>query len=240
VKSLIKKLGYDIVPGSKDPFHVQQMLLSSIKVKTIFEIGANIGQTVEKYGSVFPESIIYCFEPFQESFEVLHNRFKKNTLIKTFQLAVSNKTGKTRFYVHKKSATNSMLSTMDNVEYWVNANGIQHIKTIEVPVTTIDTFCQQELINEIQILKMDIQGGELMALEGAIEKLSRRSISLIYTEITFVPIYKGQAQFHQICSFLFNYDYTLFDMYNLNYARNGQLKWCDAIFISPQVENKIA
>lgn len=215
----------------RDAFHDQQMLLSGTQVQTIFDIGANIGQTTAKYSSLFPESTIYSFEPLPESFQKLHRRFKGNNLVKPIQLAVSDKVGKRKFYVNQDSGTDSLLPTVDEVGYWVAPNIIKNIATIEVPVTTIDDFCRQVSINEIQILKMDIQGGELMALEGATEKLSQGFISLIYTEILFVPIYEGEALFYEICNFLSGYGYTLFNMYNFYYAKNGQVKWGDAIFI---------
>jgi len=208
------------------------MLLSGIRVQTIFDIGAHVGETVAKYSRLFPESTIYCFEPFPESFEGLRRRFKGNSLVKPIQFAVSNKSCARKFYVNQDSATNSLLPTVDDVEYWSN---ILNVATIEVPVTTMDAFCKQESINEIQILKMDIQGGELMALKGATEKLNQEAISLIYTEAEFVPLYKDQAVFYEICDFLSGYGYTLFDIYDVHYTRNGQLVWCNAIFLSARM-----
>lgn len=216
---------------SKNAFDDQRMLLSGTRVQTIFDIGANIGQTAAKYSYLFPESTIYSFEPLPESFQKLHRRFKGNNLVEPIQLAVSNKVGKRKFYVNQDSTTNSLLPTVDEVGYWFDPNRIKNIAAIEVPVTTIDDFCKQKSIDEIQILKMDIQGGEVMALEGATGKLSQGSISLIYTEILFVPFYEGQALFYEVCNFLSGYGYRLYNMYQFHYARNGQVIWGDAIFI---------
>jgi len=217
--------------GSRDAFRDQQMLLSGTRVQTILDIGAHIGETAVRYSSAFPESTIYSFEPFPESFQELRRRFKGNGLVKPIQLAISNKAGRRKFYVNQASGTNSLLPTVDDVGYWVTPDLVTNIATIEVAVTTIDDFCKQEIIDEIQILKMDIQGGELRALEGATEKLRQGSVSLIYTEILFVPIYEGQALFYEICNFLSGYGYTLFNMYNCCCSRKGQVKWGDAIFI---------
>jgi len=239
MKSLMTKLGYGsyLRTLSKNAFSDQQMLLSGIKVQAIFDIGAHVGQTVAKYSTLFPESTIYCFEPFPESFEELRRRFKGNSLVKPIQFAVSNKVVPThKFYVNQCSDTNSLLPTVDDVEYWSN---ILNVTTIEVPVTTIDAFCKQESINEIQILKMDIQGGELMALKGATEKLNQEAISLIYTEAEFVPLYKDQARFYEICDLLSGYRYTLFDIYDVHYTRNGQLVWCNAIFLSARMRARM-
>ena len=239
MKSLMTKLGYGnyLRRLTKNAFCDQQMLLSGLKVQKIFDIGAHVGQTATEYSRLFPESTIYCFEPFPESFEKLCKRFKGNSLVKPIQFAVSDKAAHARkFYVNQCSNTNSLLPTVEDVTCWSN---IQNVATIEVPVTTIDDFCKKEAINEIQILKMDIQGGELLALKGATEKLHQEAISLIYTEVEFVPLYKKQALFYEIYNFLSDYGYTLFDIYDINYTQSGQLIWCNAIFLSAHVHARM-
>jgi FkbM family methyltransferase len=186
---------------------------------------------------LFPEATIYSFEPFPESFQKLRRRFEGNSLVKPIQFAVANKVGKKKFYVNQNSATSSLLPTTDSAEYWVDPNAIKNITTVDVAVTTIDDFCKQESIDEIQILKLDIQGGELMALQGATEKLRQGSILLIYTELLFVPIYEGGALFYEMCDLLSGYGYTLFNMYNFYHARSGHIKWGDAIFVSPRLSS---
>ena len=228
-------LGYEIRRITTGAFHDQRMLLSGTRVRTIFDIGANTGKVTARYSKLFPEATIYSFEPFPESFQKLRRRFEGNSLVKPIQFAVSNKVGKKKFYVNQDSTTNSLLPTGDDAGCWVDPNDMKSVTTIDVPVTTIDNFCKQESIDEIQILKMDIQGGELMALVGASEKLGQGSILLIYTEILFVPIYEGEAFFYEICGLLSGYGYKLFNMYNFYHARNGHIKWGDAIFVSPRL-----
>jgi FkbM family methyltransferase len=162
----------------------------------------------------------------------MRREFRHDPAIKPVQLAVSNVCGRKQFFINRSSFTNSLLPSVDKLGLYEN------ISTTEVAVTTIDDFCAREAVNEIHILKMDIQGGELMALEGARKKLSRQEISLIYTEILFAPMYEEQAQFFKICDFLSGYGYSLFDIYNLAYQASGQLAWGDAIFISPRIKGK--
>ena len=49
-------------------------------------------------------------------------------------------------------------------------------------------------------IKMDIQGGELMAFGGAINRL--REVAVIQTEVSFLPLYEGQPLFSEIEIFL--------------------------------------
>ena len=85
-------------------------------------------------------------------------------------------------------------------------------------------------IKSIDILKMDIQGGELAALKGAQQLLENRGIACIYTEAYFIEQYEAQPLFHDISKFLYSYDFTLQDIYTPIYGK-GNMAWGDAIFV---------
>jgi FkbM family methyltransferase len=188
-----------------------------------------------KYASLFPEATIYSFEPFPASFRSLQKRFEGSTLIRPVQLAVSNRVGRSVLYVSKASVMNSLLPPIDSTGQGFGPNS----EPLEIHTTTIDSFSNQESLAEMQVLKMDIQGGELMALRGAIGRLQAGSISLIYTELLFAPLYQGQAEFYEICHFLSRYGYTLFNLYDLAYGKDGHAKWGDAIFIGPRLTSQL-
>ena len=78
-----------------------------------------------------------------------------------------------------------------------------------------------------------------MALKGAIQTLKKGNASLVYLEIMFVPHYENMPLFYELWNFLENHQYTLFDIYNLKRAKNGQLRQGDALFVSRQVRLKI-
>jgi FkbM family methyltransferase len=65
-------------------------------------------------------------------------------------------------------------------------------------------------------LKMDVQGGELMVLEGARERL--RELLVVHTEIEFLPIYKGQPLFADIDAHMRARGFVLHRLTSLNSA----------------------
>jgi hypothetical protein len=154
-------------------------------------------------------------------------------------MAVSDYVGKTKLYVNADLTCNSFFPRPAcGPRYYPEK--AENIGEIIVDMTTIDHFCNQANIERIDILKLDIEGAEIKALSGACDILSKHAVYLIYTEVMFVSHYEGGCMFGELGGFLEKYGYTLFNLYNLKRAKNGQLRWGNAIFLSPQARARIS
>ena len=211
----------------KDCFQIQQELIKR-KNPLIFDIGANRGNITAKYMETFPSATILAFEPFPDSFQILRNRFSTNKKVFCFQKAVASTAGPKEFYVNKSIDTNSLLRPQKTG--LTSDEQVYNISTITVDTIVLDDFCKAENIRHIDILKMDIQGGEFDALNGLKNLLSQREIDLIYSEVYFVEQYERQPLFHDISKLLFQYGYQLQDIYNPIYGK-GSIAWADVIFV---------
>lgn len=69
-----------------------------------------------------------------------------------------------------------------------------------VPSTRLDTIMEMHNIEHVDIMWMDLQGAELLALKSLGKYL--QNVKCIYTEISHRPIYEGQVMFHDLHSFL--------------------------------------
>jgi len=211
----------------ENAFDVQQKLMLNAP-KVIFDIGANRGDTAIKYSNLFPTAKIYAFEPFEETFKKLKDNVKDYPNIHIYNFAIADTIGETVFYSNKNEDTNSILSSSK-----IGLSSDEQVKTIGqtiINTETLDTFCLNHKIDKIDILKMDIQGAELMALTGAQKILAEKKIDLIYTETYFRRQYNNQPLFHEISTFLADNGYYLQDIYAPIYG-NGSIAWCDAIFL---------
>lgn len=95
-------------------------------------------------------------------------------------------------------------------------------------------------IERVDFLKIDIQGGELQAFEGAREKL--RNCLCVQTEVAFVPIYENQPLFSDQDTLLRSLGFHFFALLSVHrfayegtpkrhqrrLSRNSQLQWVDA------------
>lgn len=215
------------------PFEVQKQLFGGASDLVIFDVGAYVGNVSAMYKKMFPQSTIYCFEPFPDSFQKL-SRFSGDASIKTNQIAFSDKKGKTTFNVNVDLSCNSLLLPTESDFKCYSAKSIKDGE-IQIETNTVDNFCAGSEISCIDILKLDVEGAEVKVLEGASKMLSKQAIKLIYSEVMFIPHYDGGCMFHELDAFLNRYGYTLYNLYHLRSARNGQLKWGNAIFLSPEI-----
>lgn len=210
----------------KDAFEVQKEMLNG-QAKVIFDVGANRGDVSDIYQQLFPDASIYAFEPFPESYNILTAKHGNNKRISCEQLAVAADNIPKVFYVNRNVDTNSLLKPQNTG--LSSDKQVENITTIEVKATTLDDFCQKVSIKHIDVLKMDIQGGEFEALQGAKRMLREGDIELIYSEVYFIEQYASQPLFHDISKLLHSYGYYLQDLYSPIYGK-GNIAWGDAIF----------
>lgn len=244
-KSVFEGLGLEVRRRSDrrrlegDAYAAQDRLLHGRPVRVVFDVGANTGQTARKYRSLYPGATVYSFEPFADSFAALSAAFAGDDAVKPRRLAVADAVGTRTFYVNAANVTNSLLPAADGSAARAIGPELQNVSSVEVETTTVDDFCAAEAVGAIDVLKFDIQGGELIALKGAQGMLARRAIRLVYTEVWFTDAYKGQAHFIDLAAFLRDRGYALhglYDLHHVEHPRGRRLAWADAIFVSPELD----
>ncbi len=235
---LLHRFGWQIsrhnpVKTEDNVYEIEKRLLRNPKSPVIFDVGAWVGKTVKAHLSVFPDATVHAFEPFPSSFDQLQNAFADNGSVQAQQFAMSNVVGEATFYSNNIETTNSLLaseSTETSDDFFRDTK-----ETITVQTTTLDEYCAQNDVASIDLLKLDIQGGELNALKGATQLLQAKAISLIYCEVEFIEHYKDNPLYHDVASFLEGYGYSFYNFYGAVTDEHGELSWADALFYSPNL-----
>ncbi|MEJ0000026.1 MAG: FkbM family methyltransferase [Verrucomicrobiota bacterium] len=197
---------------------------------TLFDVGANKGGTYRLFRSMYPKAHIHCFEPDPRVLEKLRTQAADDALTQCHPLAVSDTNGKLEFHLTEAAECNSLLvpAARDIL------NQAEHvISTIPVTSVTLDTFAAQHGIDRIDLLKMDIQGAEVRALDGATGLLKDFRIGALYLELVFGASYRDQALASDIIDYLQRRRYRVSAFYNLVYGPDsGVLGYCDGLFVA--------
>ena len=242
LSQLIQKTGYQIskiTEKSKNPknnyFQIKKFL-SKNKESLIFDVGAHIGDVSKLYRKILPTSTIYAFEPIDECYNKMNAQFNNDSKFYSYKYAITNHVGTKDLFISNNLASSSLLeSSPKGIKAW----GKDLLKTnsiVTVECTTLDNFCSNNQINNIDLLKLDIQGSEYDALLGAKNLLTNQLISIIYCEIPIFKSYKNQGEFDQILTLLNKHNYHLFNIFkSVINSKNGQLMEIDAMFVLPRM-----
>jgi hypothetical protein len=118
--------------------------------------------------------------------------------------------------IDKNIGASSVLLHLDN-----NKEFFQ--KKIIVESVKLETFMEENKISEIDLLCLDLQGYEKIAIEGLGEKI--KNVKYIISEVSFKSYYNGDILFNEYVTFLENNNFTLVEV--MNYGGFG-----DALFIN--------
>ncbi len=174
--------------ASGELYFTQQFLQTSIKNKNpiFFDVGGNKGEYSALLRESFPESHIHTFEPNPNTYSVLTN--KLGSKIKAVNKGVGAENGELELFFDKNNTT-SVQATSDPEILRVIAK-TENIISEKIEVITLDTYCKENKITSIDLLKIDTEGFELEALMGAKELLNQGAIKMIQFEFNEVNIVK--------------------------------------------------
>ena len=151
---------------------------------TIFDVGANAGDSIERFRNILQNCSIYSFEPIPEIFKKLEKNYSKNKNTNLYNLALSNSTEKKNFYIYGHNKISSFLKIKKDSKFEIsrkfykNADKNNWERKSEISCNTLDKFVEENSIHQIDIIKIDTQGHEPEILQGA-ENFLKNKISII-------------------------------------------------------------
>jgi FkbM family methyltransferase len=207
-----------------DPFLDMTRFVTDDSDRTIFDVGANCGQFLDRLRLCYPKATVYSFEPSPATFRALSGRAAAMANTSTWNIALGDSVGKSVLLENVSSDMSSMLQL--GSQGWGRVE-----KRTEIEVQTVDSFCQQHSISRIDILKSDTQGYDLQVLKGAQRMMKENRIGLIYSEITFDEIYENLPPFDEVFRLLREHGFVLAAFYKMEFKRQI-VGWTDALFVN--------
>src|ERR1700730_12543215 len=148
--------------------------------KVVLDVGANAGIYSLAALAIQRDATIHAFEPTPEIAARLRATAKLNGLDQLYvhEAAVSSKNGEAilkRF--RGELGTNEGMNFIS--EHLVDPDG-ERVQTV-----CLDQFCQDCSIDQVDLLKLDVQGHELSALKGAERLIRAGRVGTIFMELNW-------------------------------------------------------
>lgn len=202
-------------------------LFDKYQIKTIFYVGAHIGETALSLNEAFPGREFYLFEPVPQSFNILAEKTKQYENMQCFNIAVGSKEEYGDMFVDEFSPASSLLPYKAIALQEYPFLGKQH--SVKVHVKPLDTLMNELNIGNVDLLLMDVQGYENEVLMGAQEKL--QSCKVIISEMSLQALYHGSSIFDSIYQTLVHKGFQLQYFINPMQGSSKQILQIDGIFV---------
>ncbi len=198
----------------RDPYSDIVEVVDASSVKCCIDGGGYKGDATLRFLQDFSSATVVTFEANPELATNLKNSVT-DARAEIVNSALTDVSGPVDFYIPAQAYTGSTL--VPGEEFG------DSIKTT-VPGITLDEFGKQP-----DVIKLDLQGAELRALEGAQTILPE--VKAILCEVNFVPRYDGCALFHQVTELLHSHGLQLFRLYEIHSERSGRWQFADALYV---------
>ena len=183
--------------------HEVLFFLDTVKAgMTVFDVGANIGlYSVLAGRKVGAEGKVFSFEPDPVNFNFLRKNIDLNNLknVMPVNKAVTSKSDDVKLFLSKENFGDHSLY---NTEIQRNS--------ISVPGVSLDDFVREMGLKSIDLIKLDIQGAEGLALQGMKEILNSVNAPKLFIEYYPYGLKKMGIDPLQILTTLENYNYEIF------------------------------
>jgi FkbM family methyltransferase len=185
---------------------IRQYYPKNQEPSVIFDVGSRDALQSVEFSRYFPQANIYAFECNPQTLPQCYKNAAPFPNITVVNKAIHTTNGKCKFYpIDTQKSITSIEGGNPGASSLFKASGLYPAETfyqneIEVESIRLDTFCQENAISGIDLLWLDLQGAEILALQSLGDFIF--SIKMIHTEVEFKPIYEGQCLFWEVENYL--------------------------------------
>jgi FkbM family methyltransferase len=199
------------------------------RVSVVIDAGANHGQFARELRQSGYQGRILSLEPLSTAFAALDAAARTDPLWECHRVAVADADGQAELHVAGNSVSSSLLAM--EARHLEAAPASRYVASERVRTARLDALADDFLRDGDRIyLKLDVQGSESKAIEGARGLLAH--VVAIETELSLVALYRNQTPFRDMLELL---DAVGYDPVSLEPAyadpRNGHVLQVDGIFL---------
>jgi len=136
--------------------------LSAQQPAVILDVGVNVGDYSCLALAHCPSAEIHCFEPMPAVFTDLEVRLGDEPHVHLHQQALAAENGTCTFYFDPRATGNTTALAEDQS----GIHGLNEVTQVDARTQTLDSFCKEQGIDHVDLLKIDVEGFESSVLKG--------------------------------------------------------------------------
>lgn len=196
------------------------------KKPLIIDVGSHIGNEAQYLIEFYPGARIHCFEPVKEVFQKLKKRFSLNNNIECHNNFVGSKEMDQNIDMYIDPKTDLVGSYYSMTDLTKTTS-----QKISVKTETLDNFIKNKDIENIFLLRIDVNGYEKNVLEGAEKILLQKKIDFILVYFFNVITKLECGSLYEIAKYLNKKNYRLISFYNNFFHQEYNGGYYSAIFV---------
>ena len=213
--------------------HFLALLCEHRPPAAVVHLGAHHGQEVAAYRDAGCEEVVVV-EANPEHCAVLQERFANDGRVRVLNYAVAEHSGTARLNVYASRSGDTQSASLLPLGHFREVGTVKPAGAVEVPAITLDELYERHALDPRthDLLVVDVQGAELLALRGGARVVPK--LSAVLCEVALVELYEGAPLEHVVDTLLSEWGYRRLDSlyYELTDVR-GQCypAWGDALFV---------
>lgn len=200
-------------------FALKRLLRCGFYPVHVLDVGANTGTWTITVKKIFPNASYFLIEGNDQHQQEL------SKLNFPFEIAiVGGARGQSIFYRSRRHMGTGNSIFRENTLLFKTA------EEALLNVTTIDSIVERRKLGPFSLIKLDIQGSELSALQGA--QVSLKHTEVVTTEVSIMNYNQGSPSFFDLHRFMESNDFSLFDFFDESrHAQKGMVVQIDVMWV---------
>jgi FkbM family methyltransferase len=196
---------------------------------SLLDVGANVGQSIEFYASIWPDIRIYSIEPDPDNFSNLA-KCKHPNSAGIAHVGLAEVEGELLLNRFGMSVLNSFLKPSQADDSPMNMQPTTSSVSVSVVRPTSKQF--EQLFNEskMDVIKIDTQGYDLRILKS-FDKAVIDSCKILIIEVNYDPMYDDQPSAASIIEYCDTLGFKLVSNYEITRNGLGAISWATAVFV---------
>jgi FkbM family methyltransferase len=137
----------------------EEYAVKGIEPETILDLGANVGIASAWFRARYPAARIVAVEADPDTFAKLEHSLAHDESVTLVNAAVAARSGEVTLFRAQGYSVASSLAQPEG----------QDVSPVSVRACTIDELCAEHGLERLDLLKLDVEGAEIDALEGLSE-----------------------------------------------------------------------